>query len=86
MTLKQLIREIILKETAPTLYAVFGSHRSREKAERMLGKLPNPLFNFRKNGHYYPISEDDAEKIKGIVGVKIHTKLAGNPNDWRKTW
>ncbi len=86
MTLKQLIREIILKESSTTLYAVFGSHRAREKAERMLGKLPNPLFNFRKNGHYYPISEDDAEKIKGIVGVKIYNKLAGNPEDWRETW
>lgn len=61
----------------------FDSHRSRDKAERILGSLPKAKASFRHNGHYYPLDDDQISKLSSIKsGVKIANKLPGDPDDW----
>ena len=78
---KRMIREAILKEDQ-TKWVSFGSHKSLDKAERILGQLPKGKGSFRHEGQFYPLTDSQIEQIKQLPMVKIKDKLPGNPDEW----
>lgn len=64
-------------------YARFNSHRSRERASKVI-VLPVPLYSFERDYKLYEISGEDAAKIATIKGVKITNKMP--TANWLPCW
>ncbi len=56
-----LIKKMIKEE-----WVSFGSHRTHEKAERILGQLPKAKTSFRHKGQYYELDSEQISKIKNL--------------------
>ena len=67
-----------------TRYVAFMSHRSMEKATRVLGELPKYRFySFYYDNQYYPMDEDSISKISDINGVRVVNKLPKDSSKWQ---
>lgn len=66
-------------------YVRFLSHRARTRAVQTIGReaLAVELHSYKQR-HIHEISADDAEKIKGIKGVKILNKKPAG--EWIPCW
>ena len=79
--IRKIVKKVLIENEQK--YVRFDSHRSREKAERILGSLPRAKASFRHNGHFYPMDDEQISKLSSIKsGIKVVNKLPGNPDDW----
>ena len=79
--IRKIVKKVLIESEQK--YVRFDSHRSRDKAERILGSLPRAKASFRHNGHFYPMDDEQISKLSSIKsGITVVNKLPGNLDDW----